>query len=308
MDISPTQVHLLGKAAHDWLSSDQRGKVLAVVTHADYLLTEAEELVWLATPETPMHRRCIQVSPPLPRLAVGSAFTVKGQFMEFGSGSSIDLGSLRTWKPNVLPASDLIEIKLLPEKLNAVCQALLAQKAAVGFGRWIPAILQIAENQDFSAGIRQENSLIQAAWPIIASTTRACLSHNFSLVMQLSEALIGLGAGLTPSGDDFLGGLFFGRTILSCYYPQLHYLHCDPLHGWIDSHKAHTNRISFALLKDNALGHAPEPLSRFGAAILTNQSINRATTSACALTNVGHCTGWDLLTGFVAGMLLAFKD
>jgi hypothetical protein len=120
--------------------------------------------------------------------------------------------------------------------------------------------------------------------------------------------LIGLGEGLTPSGDDFLGGLLFARHLLSCSYPHLLYLELSNLTEWIDANQPRTNLISFVLLKDNAAGYALDPLNRLGIALLTNQTVENANFAASDLLSVGHSTGWSLLTGFLVGMLLTFTD
>jgi hypothetical protein len=303
-----SEVSIIGQAVRGWLTSGQRGKVLAVVTHAVYLLTEAEEFVWLGTTGTPLHRRCMQMPSPLPCLVVDSAFTVKGQSIELESGSKLDFHASQIWESPVITAGGLIEKKRLPEKLHTVCEAFLARKTPVGFGSLIQPVLQIAKNQAFSPETGLENRLIMTAWPVVAGIARACLSHDFTAVLQQAGALIGLGEGLTPSGDDFLGGMFFGRHLLASACSQLIYLEVGNLPDWIDAYRPCTNLISFTLLKDNSLGHAPDPLSRFGFALLTNRSTDLAISAASELTALGHSTGWDLLTGFLVGMLLAYTD
>jgi hypothetical protein len=302
------KVPIMGAAARGWLSPGEHGKVLAAVTHATYLLTEQGELVWLGTAETPMHRRCIRVASPLPWLAVGTAFTFKDHSIELESGTNLDFHTSQIWETPAIPASDLIESKLLPDKLHTFCNTFLARETPVGVGTFIRPVLQIAKKQDSSTAIQPEKFLTMTAWPIVERIARAYLSHDFAGVLQHAEALIGLGEGLTPSGDDFLGGLFFARYLLSCSYPHLFYLEFSNLPEWIDAVQPRTNLISFVLLKDNATGHALDPLNRFGIALLTNQPVESASSAASDLIKVGHSTGWSLLAGFLVGMLFAFTD
>jgi len=77
---------------------------------------------------------------------------------------------------------------------------------------------------------------------------------------------------------------------------------------WVDTNQPQTNLISFVLLKDNAAGHALDPLNRFGIALLTRQPVESASSAASDLIKVGHSTGWSLLAGFMVGVLLAFTD
>jgi hypothetical protein len=305
MAVLVNKIPVLGEVVSSWLTQGQRGKVLAVVNHATYLLTEQGELVWLATTESPKHRRCINWPAPLPRLAVDSTFTIRGQSIDLESGAKLNFRTSHVWESPALPVGDVIEIEQLPDKLFAVCESFLARKTPFGCGTFIRPVLQIAKKQASSTGFQPENILTLTAWPIVERIARACLGHDLSEVLKEAEALVGLGEGLTPSGDDFLGGLFFARFLLSCSYPYIHFWDPDDLPKWVDAHRSRTNQISFAFLKDNASGHALEPLNQFGIALLTNQPVEIVTSAASDLITVGHSTGWSLLAGFVTGMLLA---
>ena len=127
-------------------------------------------------------------------------------------------------------------------------------------------------------------------------------------MLKEAEPLTGLGQGLTPDGDDFLGGLFFGRYLLLCAFPNLFRMQLSRLHEWLDVNQPRTNLISFTLLKDNVAGHALEPLNRMGIALLTNHPVEDVTSAASDLIKVGLSTGWSLLAGFVTGMLMAYPD
>lgn len=298
----------MGEAARGWLLPGQRGKVLAAVNHATYLLTEMGALVWLAATESPKHRRCIQSTAPLPHLAVDSTFTIRGQSISLESGMNLDFSDSHVWETPALPVSEVIEFEILPYKLFAMVESFLARETPVGVGSFIRPVVQIAKKQVSSTGFQPENILTRTAWPIVERIAGTCLSHDLSGVLLHADALIGLGEGLTPSGDDFLGGLFFARFLLSCSYPQLDYLELHNLTEWIDAVQTRTNLISFTILKDNVIGHALDPLNRFGIALLTNQPVESAVSAATDLIKVGHSTGWSLLTGFLVGMLLVFPD
>lgn len=298
----------MGAAARNWLLPGQCGKVLAAVSHTTYLLTDAGELAWLATPESPKHRRCIQWPAEFPRLTVDSLFTIRGHSINFGSGTELDLRASHVWESPAMPAGDVIQIGRLPDRMFAACELFLTRETPVGVGTFIRPVLQTAKNPDSDAGFRPENIPTMKAWPVVERIARACLGHDLSEVLKEAEALVGLGEGLTPSGDDFLGGLFFTRYLLASAYPNLAYLEIPDLAEWIEAIQPRTNLISFVLLKDNVSGHALEPLNRFGVAVLTNQPLETARKAASDLIQVGHSTGWSLLTGFLVGMLLAFTD
>jgi len=100
-----------------------------------------------------------------------------------------------------------------------------------------------------------------------------------------AEQLVGLGPGLTPSGDDYLGGVMVA----------LH--HCGrsaqaaALWRWLEPRLAsRTSAISAAHLSPAASGAAHEALHR----VLDGE------TDLQPLDAVGHCSGWDALAGSVA--------
>lgn len=100
-----------------------------------------------------------------------------------------------------------------------------------------------------------------------------------------AEQLIGLGPGLTPSGDDYLGGMLValrltGRGVQS-----------DGLWRWLQPRlKERTSAISAAHLAAAAAGEAHEALHD-----VLNGELNLD-----ALNAVGHTSGWDALAGAVA--------
>lgn len=108
------------------------------------------------------------------------------------------------------------------------------------------------------------------------------------------DGLIGLGPGLTPAGDDFVGGAMialraFGGGMLA-----------DRIAGWaLPLAEANTNRISRAHLRCAAMGEGHEALHDLLSALSRGEpAIARALD---ALDRVGHSSGRDA----AAGALLA---
>jgi hypothetical protein len=100
-----------------------------------------------------------------------------------------------------------------------------------------------------------------------------------------AQSLIGLGPGLTPSGDDYLAGMLIA----------LHALGRDAqargLWRWLQPHlAARTSAISAAHLEAAAAGEAHEVI----------HDVLQDATCVPKLAMVGHCSGWDALAGVVA--------
>jgi hypothetical protein len=123
---------------------------------------------------------------------------------------------------------------------------------------------------------------------------RSLAGGDFGGVSFASRALAGQGSGLTPSGDDFLIGVMFGvhsalpATEAGAISKKIHH-----------ASMGRTNRISEAWLAAAAEGQAIQAWHDLVEAILSH---DRATVDrACQhITNLGHTSGADALTGFAA--------
>jgi hypothetical protein len=298
------KVPIIGEVANSWLMDSRGGRVLAAVNHATYLVTENGDLIWLATAESPLHQRCILWPIPLPNSAVDSTFTTRNGSIVMEAGMKLDLRPSEVWKPTVIPIQEVVEPERMLDKLLAAVGFFLCQKEPSGFGIFIRPVLQTLRRKEIDTSVRLCDVLVKYARPAVERIANACLRRNIAEILEEAEALIGLGDGLTPAGDDYLGGLFFARFLLEFYYPYIHFLDPADIPGWVDAQRSRTNPISFTLLRDNVFGHALEPLSRFGSTLLTNQPVAKVTSAASDLIKVGHSTGWSLMAGFMTGMLL----
>jgi hypothetical protein len=131
----------------------------------------------------------------------------------------------------------------------------------------------------------RHNALAEHALPALEALDE-WLRHGLG-VPPAAQALIGLGPGLTPSGDDYLGGILVA----------LHALARDAqaamLWRWLQPQlAARTSAISAAHLAAAAEGEAHEALH----AVLQDPS----PASLARLDAVGHCSGWDALAGAAA--------
>ncbi len=125
----------------------------------------------------------------------------------------------------------------------------------------------------------------------------ACDRGDAGARMIAAEPLLGLGPGLTPSGDDFIGGVLFARHAVE-----------PPGSAWAQAAstivaRAHdrTHPISAALLEDLAAGEGHEPLHDLVDA-LARGAIEDAWAAVQRLGRLGHSSGWDMLAGVMVGL------
>lgn len=103
-------------------------------------------------------------------------------------------------------------------------------------------------------------------------------------------ALIGLGLGLTPSGDDFLAGALLALASLGLSDAR------DALWNILRAHLDRTNDISAAHLRSAASGYAASALHEAIDAILCGH-IDRIAPALAAVSTIGHSSGRDAFAG-----------
>lgn len=137
--------------------------------------------------------------------------------------------------------------------------------------------------------VDQHNALSGHAQPALEALERWLVGNALAEEMAL---LVGLGPGLTPSGDDFLGGVMLA----------LHHVHRETqargLWRWLEPRLARTSAISAAHLAASAAGEGHEALH---AALLHLFQRQPGWPAALdRLDAIGHCSGWDILAGMAA--------
>jgi hypothetical protein len=300
LDESALYITHMGTAAHALLTPGQCGQVLAAFSNVVYLRAASHELVWVASGSAPMHRRCLKVSTPLPRAAAGAPFFVHDHCLKIDPRVVLDTSTATLWQPPQLNCNQVVEITEIPGRVRALASGLDFSQAP-GFGRFIPDLLRCGP--DFAAAT--DDPVMTHAKPLLLDMTDALRGQDKQRIALAAEALIGFGGGLTPSGDDFLGGLLFGMRTLLAAYPG-----SEPFDLAIigEPCRSRTNPISFTLLNDLANGFAIEPLHHTVNGILSGEPLEDVHLAIRQLTDVGHSTGWDMLTGLFAGLLLTHQS
>jgi hypothetical protein len=131
----------------------------------------------------------------------------------------------------------------------------------------------------------QYNALATHAQPALEALDE-WLRHGLAMPAE-AASLIGLGPGLTPSGDDYLGGMMVALHGLARAEQA------QTLWRWLQPRlAAGTSAISAAHLEAAAAGEGHEALH----AVLQDPS----PASFSRLDAVGHCSGWDALAGAAA--------
>jgi hypothetical protein len=128
----------------------------------------------------------------------------------------------------------------------------------------------------------------------VKSIATAIDDDDAHLAQAAALPLLGLGPGLTPSGDDFVGALLFARRLLDMDAQWM--LSTRRL---VAAAQTRTHAIGAALFGDLAEGRSFGALHRLVECLVAR---DQALPAARDLAAIGHSSGWDMLTGFVIGV------
>lgn len=299
---SQSRITHAGTIARACLMPGRHGSVLAAFSKAIYLQSEAGELFWITTEDAPMHSRCAQISSPLPMLSAGSQFHVDGRSLMLDRVLICDMEQASEWRE---PCTDqVVEAASLYSRVHTFFTALDYSQAR-GFGHFIPSILSLYQEASANLVSEPADPILLYARPLVMSMAYACLEHQAASISQNTGLLVGLGTGLTPSGDDFLGGMFFALKTLQSYYPDMFFHEYQPA---LEPYRSRTHLISFTLLNDLADGHAIAPLHHILNGLISGRPAESIYPFVSQLTRIGHSTGWDLLAGLLNGLLTTYQS
>ena len=287
----------LGEPAAAFLQECERGTVFAVFERSLYIQTAPERLVCIGEDALPPGPLIALISgwfspSALPR--AHSAVWREGRDLHFEeTGTILRTDTAALWSPPPVPPCDPARLRVARAAMTRLDAGL---RPSDGFAPLLP--LHTEEDSQESSAERAEAVLLHAArqgldalraW-LTASVL--CNQEVQPLCDQAVLALLGLGPGLTPSGDDALGGALLA----------LHLLREDErraiLGQTILRHSRATHAISRAHLRAAASGLAAEPLHEVLCRLLEGELCMEEPLRG--LNRMGHSSGWDALTGALA--------
>ena len=187
----------------------------------------------------------------------------------------LSLDGSETWRAPRWPASPS------PDRLIDICSA-LARRAAID-----------APEEGF------------ARLPPIARSRIARFERWLSDVLAGDEGtasdavgLLGLGPGLTPSGDDFLAGAL---AALDCIGERD--AHAALARAVLAALPGATSPLSACLLRAAAAGHIGEAIHR----AVSSAMAGDVDAAIAAVETIGHSSGWDMLAGVATALRIAAR-
>ncbi len=298
----------IGAIAQAWLArGDRSGRVFAVVSEAAYLIGADDTVIWLAQEKAPLHPRVLRGALDFRALSAGMPFKQQGAFLEFtgAGGEASPVGTVgwadaSVWRPLAISPAPRAKVRA---RWLQLLQALAPPSDGDGFGLLLPVLQEIAAVGNATLAART-GPFVSAAAPAFVEVARACRNRAPERVLAAGRALVGLGPGLTPSGDDFMGGLLFVVDQLKAAFPEELGWGSIGLDEWLAWARPRTNTISYAILASHAAGQSVEPMHTLVGALLGDRLLDEILTAVRAVLAIGSTSGWDMLMGLLVGMLL----
>ena len=164
------------------------------------------------------------------------------------------------------------------------------------------------------------SNLTRVALPAVQVLVEGVTRGDVHRVDAGVRSLVGLGPGLTPSGDDFLAGMMVGlrTTTLAdglarqqSWHQQPPYLRLaigDMLAECVKANAVdRTNLISCAILEHAAAGTGSGAIHHLLGLLLMDGANASILESALDVAKAGHTSGWDSLAGVLLGVHLGLQ-
>ena len=217
----------------------------------------------------------------------GDRVSVVGRSIIIGQSYRFNSSFARIWRPPPTPKN--WNRDTLRQGLNALTEVFQLQAPAPSFAR-------LMLEADKQGKLNEVDTIVRERLSAIRGTT--VTNGDVGGAANRLQKLIGLGEGLTPSGDDFIGGMLIALVRAG------HHEAAKNIYSTImPAARERTNRISLAHLDCAAQGLASLPLHHLLNAVLNGNDVEVAQL-ANDINQIGHTSGWDI----AAGMAFALES
>lgn len=269
----------LGLIAHETLRCGSVGSIVAAFESSCYAVIGGR---WIcigagSLGSGPLHALCDRLPARWP--LVGSAVSVNGAILYVEGRPFATLEGASVWAPERAP--------------NWTFDSLRAGLGAVDES-W-PAGQGLASIGGFARLDGKRSPMVAAAESGLAAVDSVVADALIGRAPSLDSrkeliGLIGLGPGLTPSGDDLLGGALIALAALDRLEAR------DVLWNACREHLARTNDISRAHLQTAALGYGAAALHAAIHATISG-AVDKIRPALGAVSAIGHSSGRDSFAG-----------
>lgn len=284
----------VGNRAAEKLPLTEKSSVTGITSQGIFLLAD-EDVFFLSfgSYRGPLTITLGQVVEKFEMLQIGSAVICQSDKLFFPEiKMSILWDASKVWHPPLAAMSVAPpEQRLL--SLQRLASGILRNKQGEqGFAPFLDILVNGKETEYLTEELR-------FAWQYIPTVQRALTEKNVADIVSCLLPFMGLGRGLTPSGDDLIAGVLLA---LNRYPTQV----CPGLPRQdlnrilIQNARKQTTRLSANIIEQAANGLADERLLKALDGIMTGE--NAVETSIHEICHLGHSSGVDTLTGITLAL------
>ncbi len=290
MPLRPLTVHTIGGIAAELLAGPTSASVMGTTSRGAFLRlahVRSDSVVFISGEayHGPLTLNLQGDTDILRSLKPGApAHILPGRIQFAPSPIVISLNDAQSWQPSPPPAS------LLPpgqrrERLAGVARQLSSQRKTGLLSALLPALLGYESPTNVTGNM---------ALPLLTDLRAALRESHPNTIAEALQAFLGLGSGLTPSGDDLIAGLLLA---LSRWGDQL--APGFPLEALrqviLPAAHRKTALLSASLIECAARGQADERLVLALDGIVAGSASPKA--CAASLAGWGNTSGVDALVG-----------
>ncbi len=215
-----------------------------------------------------------------------------------GAALSVDLRTARKWRADLTTMQIVLAHRATHRAWETAWATLCANRPQHGLAPLAGESFTLEEGFALYAGAPP---LARKAAPAMTALLQATQMLDSNAACASIKPLIGLGPGVTPSGDDFLIGYLAALWSTAGRGPQRRAF-LSAIGAQIAQLAAHTNTISRAYLLHAGGGDVSEWLAALIQAIGAGKTPAAVQPLAARAIQVGHTSGADSVTGLLAGL------
>jgi hypothetical protein len=162
------------------------------------------------------------------------------------------------------------------------------------------------QSKEIKSSLRAKSEFVfllrKTLWERIDCLLYAISQYLLSDILRATRDIVGLGPGLTPSGDDFVAGLISGGVTLSNMRQDMGQFVSEIARIVTKESIGRTTDLSISMIEDASNGEIAEPAVNFVQAVLLTEKLDQIKHFAKQLSSMGATSGEDFLNGIATGI------
>ena len=281
------------------------GVIHSIFHHACNVSLESDALLTLVSSEKGNLSQGIRLGTPpkftfLNQLRVGQPIACRGGILRIsGSELSVDLRTASLWHIDLKGLRVDLHQRDTAQAWAVAWLELEKHRRGNGISAMIAAIPAPRQNSVTSHVIK---TLVERAVQTVPALIDATGNLQVDGAITAIRPLIGLGSGLTPSGDDFIVGYLAGLwSTAGSDSSRLRFL--SFLGAWLSQAAAGTNAISRTYIKSAVNGNVSEPIATLAQLFGQAKSLDSVREATRTALQVGNTSGTDGVQGLLLGCI-----